>query len=198
MSVTKDPVEGNDAAVKSNGQLPKEIQSNWTTKTQTPPPKISLDTSSTMTNNGVDHTAEFIGDVDTDNTIPSQALLHKVADFPVLDQDGKSRPFKNLYSGPMVASRVLVIFVRHFFCGVSYAPPCYPSPVSLHLLRLFAELPSIPKSTFREYNDRLPSPAPRTNIHCSGWLWLSCIDPNVSRSHWLPVSNLRRPYEVPL
>lgn len=193
MSVTKDAVQGTDAAVKGNGQLPKEIQSNGTTKTQTPPPKISLDTSSTVTNNGVDPTAEFIGDVDTDNTIPSQALLRKVADFPVLDQDGKSRPFKSLYSGPMVARRVLVIFVRHFFCGVSYAHPSYPSPASFHFLIPFAELPSIPENTVPKYNDRLPSPAPRTNVHCSGWLWLSCIDPNVSGSHWLPISNLRRP-----
>jgi hypothetical protein len=129
MSVTKDSMEGNDdAAVKSNGQPLKEIQSNATTKTKTPPPKISLDTSSTVTSNAADPTAEFIGDVDTDNTIPSQALLHKVADFQVLDQDGKSRPFKSLYSGPMVARRVLVIFVRHFFCGVRYcsslSAPC--------------------------------------------------------------------------
>src|SRR5277367_297091 len=120
MSIMKDPVEGNDAAVKSIGQPPKEIQTIGTTEPQTPPSKISLDTSSTITNNAADLTAEFIGDVDTDNTIPSQALLRKVADFQVLDQDGKSRPFKNLYSGPMVARRVLVIFVRHFFSGVSY------------------------------------------------------------------------------
>jgi hypothetical protein len=133
MSVTKDSADGNDAAVKSGGQPPEEIQSNGTTKAQTPPPKISLDTSSTVTNNGVDPTAEFIGDVDTDNTIPSQALLRKVADFPVLDQDGKSRPFKSLYSGPMVTRRVLVIFVRHFFCGVSYDPPCHPSPASFSI-----------------------------------------------------------------
>ena len=126
MSVTKDAVQGTDAAVKGNAQPPKEIQSNGTTKTQTPPPKISLDTSSTVTNNGADPTAEFIGDVDTDNTIPSQALLRKVADFQFSDQDGKSRPFKSLYSGPMVARRVLVIFVRHFFCGVSYCSSQLP------------------------------------------------------------------------
>jgi hypothetical protein len=165
---------------------------------QTEPPKISLDTSSTVTNNAADPTAEFVGDVDTDNTIPSQALLRKVADFPVLDQDGKSRPFKSLYSGPMVARRVLVIFVRHFFCGVSCAPPRYSSPTSFHLPTPAAELPSIPPHTVREYNDRFPSPAPGTNVHCNSWLWLSRTDPNVPRSYWLPVPDIRRPYEVPL
>jgi hypothetical protein len=144
MSLTKDPVEGNDAAVMTYGQPPQEIQSNGTTKTQTPPPKISLDTSSTVTNNGADPTAEFIGDIDTDNTIPSQALLRKVAEFPILDQDSKSRPFKSLYSGPMVARRILVIFVRHFFCGVCYAPPHHPLPASFHLLIPSTELSSIP------------------------------------------------------
>jgi hypothetical protein len=144
MSVTKDPVKGNDAAVKSNTQPLKEIQSNGTTKSQTPPPKMSLDTSSTVTSNTADPTAEFIGDVDTDNTIPSRATLRRVADFQVLDQDGKSRPFKSLYSGPMVARRVLVIFVRHFFCGVSHAPSRYLSLASIHLLMPFVELPSIP------------------------------------------------------
>jgi hypothetical protein len=118
MPITIDPPEGNDAAVTSSVQPAKETQINDNTKTQTPP-KVSLDTSSTVTNNAADPTAEFVGNVDTDNTIPSQALLRKVADVQVLDQDGRSRPFKSLYSGPMVARRVLVIFVRHFFCGVS-------------------------------------------------------------------------------
>jgi len=169
MSVTKDPVEGNDAAVKSNGQPPKEIQRNGITKTQTPPPKISLDTSSTVTNNGVDHTAEFIGDVDTDNTIPSQALLHRVADFPVLGQDGKSRPFKNLYSGPMVARRVLVIFVRHFFCGVSYAPLCYLSPVSFTSAKTFCRTA---KHTLKHF-PRIYRPTPFSSSpyqHLLQWL----------------------------
>jgi hypothetical protein len=122
MSISKDPVEGNDAQVKSNGHSAEEIQSDGSTTMRAAPalPKISLDTSSTVTNNAADPTAEFIGEVDTDNTIPSQGLLRKVANYQVLDRDGRSRPFKSLYSGPMVPRRVLVIFVRHFFCGVRY------------------------------------------------------------------------------
>jgi hypothetical protein len=193
MSFTKDTIEGDDAAVTSNAQPAKEIQSNGNAKSQIPPPKTSLDTSSTVTNNTADPTAEFVGDVDTDNTIPSQALLRKVADFQVLDQDGKSRPFKSLYSGPMVARRVLVIFVRHFFCGVRYCSPPQSLANISHMLIFVAELPSIPQNTIRKYNDRLSAPAPRTHIHCGGWLWFSCIDPNVYRSHWLSLPSLRRP-----
>ncbi|KAF5875221.1 putative thioredoxin-like protein [Botrytis fragariae] len=77
------------------------------------PPKTSIDTSF----DGVDPSVEFVGDVNTNNEIPSQEVLKKVESMIVLDRDGKTRPFKSLYSGPNVARRVLVIFIRHFFCG---------------------------------------------------------------------------------
>ncbi|OBT70419.1 hypothetical protein VE03_00022 [Pseudogymnoascus sp. 23342-1-I1] len=79
----------------------------------TPPPKISLDTSSHTSEPALD----FAGDVDTNNIIPSQSTLSKIEDYPVLDRDGKSVPFKSLYTGPNVPRRVLLIFVRHFYCG---------------------------------------------------------------------------------
>jgi hypothetical protein len=63
---------------------------------------------------------EFQGDVQTDNKLPSQDTLRKLEEYTVLDEDGKSHTFKSLYSGHNVARRVLIIFVRHFFCGVSY------------------------------------------------------------------------------
>ena len=50
--------------------------------------------------------------------IPAQEILNKVAGINVLDCDGRSIPFKSIYTGPNVARRVLVIFIRHFFCGV--------------------------------------------------------------------------------
>lgn len=62
---------------------------------------------------------DFDGQVDTTNEIPSPETLKKIEDYVVLDKDGKSRKFKTLYSRPNVARRVLVIFIRHFFCGVS-------------------------------------------------------------------------------
>lgn len=119
MSVSKDPTEEHSAGVRSNDRRAEETQSNGSVVIPAIPPKLSLDTSSTLTNNAGDPSADFIGDLDTDNTIPSQALLRQVADYQLLDKDGRSTYFKSLYSGPMVARRVLVIFVRHFFCGVS-------------------------------------------------------------------------------
>ncbi|KAI9812862.1 MAG: hypothetical protein M1827_004380 [Pycnora praestabilis] len=57
------------------------------------------------------------GDLDVTNNIPTQADLDKVANLPVLDVNGASRPFQSLYSGDKEAKRILILFVRHFFCG---------------------------------------------------------------------------------
>jgi hypothetical protein len=71
---------------------------------------------------------EFQGTVHVDNSIPTQKDLARVADLLVLDAQGQSRPFKELYKAPGVAPRQLVIFIRHFFCGVS----TLQSPTSTH------------------------------------------------------------------
>ncbi|TVY44518.1 Thioredoxin-like protein [Lachnellula subtilissima] len=65
----------------------------------------------------IDHTAEFNGDVNTNNEIPTQETLARLEKLMVLDKDGITIPFKDLYNGPNVARRVLIIFIRHFFCG---------------------------------------------------------------------------------
>ena len=62
---------------------------------------------------------EFEGTLDVNNDIPTEKDLSAVADMLVLDAQGQSRPFKELYQAPHVASRQLIIFIRHFFCGVS-------------------------------------------------------------------------------
>ena len=74
-------------------------------------------------------TAEFQGDVDVSNDVPTQEELASVADLVVLAADGRSRPFKSLYAGDGVAKRMVVIFVRHFFCGVRVLP-CYSRAAS--------------------------------------------------------------------
>lgn len=61
---------------------------------------------------------DFEGEVTTTNELPSAEAIKKVENYIVLDRDGKSRTFKSLYSGNNVARRVLVVFIRHFFCGV--------------------------------------------------------------------------------
>jgi hypothetical protein len=67
---------------------------------------------------------EFAGDIAVNQNLPTKADITKVEDLLILDADGTSRPFKSLYSGENVAKRVLVIFIRHFFCGVSSSTHC--------------------------------------------------------------------------
>lgn len=64
---------------------------------------------------------DFEGEVMTNNTLPSPELLRKIENIVLLDQHGKSHTFKSIYTGPNVARRVLIIFVRHFYCGVGVA-----------------------------------------------------------------------------
>ncbi|KAK3685887.1 AhpC/TSA antioxidant enzyme-domain-containing protein [Podospora appendiculata] len=67
---------------------------------------------------GDDVTAlDFQGAVDSNHDIPSVETLRKIENYIVLDRDGKSHTFKSLYSGKHAARRMLIIFVRHFFCG---------------------------------------------------------------------------------
>lgn len=60
---------------------------------------------------------DFQGDVQTNNSLPTQETLRKLEQYTVLDESGKSHTFKSLYTGPNVARRVLIVFIRHFFCG---------------------------------------------------------------------------------
>ena len=60
-------------------------------------------------------TGDFDGDIKVSNKPPTRAELEKVAHLPVLDASGKSHTFKSLYDGK---HKVLIVFIRHFFCGV--------------------------------------------------------------------------------
>jgi hypothetical protein len=66
---------------------------------------------------------EFEGTIDVNNDIPTEKDLDRVGDLLVLDAQGQSRPFKELYTAPHGAPRQLIIFIRHFFCGVSTERP---------------------------------------------------------------------------
>lgn len=61
-------------------------------------------------------TDDFEGDIKVSKKPPLQSDLQKIADLPVLDATGKSHTFKSLYDGKR---KVLIVFIRHFFCGVS-------------------------------------------------------------------------------
>lgn len=88
--------------------------------TSTPKPAaMAVDTAAKP----IDPQGDFEGDIKVDNKPPSKADLEKVADSPVLDVDKKSHTFKSLYAdNEQGARRVLIIFIRHFFCGVRLPP----------------------------------------------------------------------------
>jgi hypothetical protein len=52
----------------------------------------------------------------TTRDIPSESTVTAIADLPVLDKDGGKVPFKSLYSPE--GHRTLLIFIRHFYCGL--------------------------------------------------------------------------------
>lgn len=55
--------------------------------------------------------------MDVNDDVPTDEELNSVGDLLILDAQGQSRPFKELYKAEGVAPRQLVIFIRHFFCG---------------------------------------------------------------------------------
>lgn len=60
-----------------------------------------------------------------DNTEPDNYALHdastlqEAGELQLKDENGKEVPFKSLYEGQ--PGRQLIIFIRHFFCGVHHA-----------------------------------------------------------------------------
>ncbi|KAK3901473.1 hypothetical protein C8A05DRAFT_16348 [Staphylotrichum tortipilum] len=84
---------------------------------------------------------DFDGNVDTDQSLPTPATLRKIDDYLVLDRDGKSHTFRSLYTGAHKARRVLVVFVRHFFCGPTPSPPSPQLPTLAFPPALLLSLP---------------------------------------------------------
>ncbi|RFU81194.1 fmhp [Trichoderma arundinaceum] len=72
------------------------------------PPSLDIDKSRPQ---------DFDGELSTNNELPSAEVQKMIEEYIVLDRHGKSRTFKSLYMGENKARRVLVIFIRHFFCG---------------------------------------------------------------------------------
>ncbi|KAI4285503.1 MAG: hypothetical protein L6R38_000600 [Xanthoria sp. 2 TBL-2021] len=114
---------------------------------------------------------DYKGDVHVNNNAPRRKDVERIAELPVLDKDGKPHTFKSLYAPTNdESSRTLVIFIRHFFCGVSIT-----SSLSL-LAELLADRPLLPQNC-QEYlrslcssvtPDVLQSLSPPMNIRIVG------------------------------
>lgn len=83
-------------------------------------------------------TQDFQGDVKVSTALPSESTLERIADLPVFDVDGKTVPFKSLYwSNGNESKKVMIIFIRHFFCGVSVVDiPCVQRGMTKNRLEL--------------------------------------------------------------
>lgn len=100
----------NTIATDVSKEAPPSLDTTTSPVGRTPPRSLEIDKSKPV---------DFEGEIATTNEIPSPETLRKLDDYLVLDRHGKSHTFKSLYAGSNTARRVLVIFVRHFFCGVS-------------------------------------------------------------------------------
>lgn len=78
------------------------------------------DTKRHLEGNSDPSTQDFQVDIKVSSALPSKPTLEKIADLPVFDVNGKTVSFKSLYWPESIdGKRILIIFIRHFFCGVS-------------------------------------------------------------------------------
>jgi hypothetical protein len=78
---------------------------------------------STVSSDSCDSQDDLYGHFEVSRDLPSQETILKTGEIPVVDADGQETPFKSLLpAAESDRKRVLVIFVRHFFCGVSSHP----------------------------------------------------------------------------
>jgi hypothetical protein len=93
------------------------------------------------------------------SALPSKSILERAADLTIDDARGQAVPFKELYRAePGQRRHVMIIFIRHFFCGVSPRGPvsaistnraCLYQNCQEFLRTLIAQIPatSLPAST---------------------------------------------------
>ncbi|KAK4042670.1 thioredoxin-like protein AAED1 [Parachaetomium inaequale] len=81
-----------------------------------PPTAAKLEAAAVTADDGV-NPLDFEGSVDINHDLPTAETIRKIDNYTVLDRDGKSHTFRSLYTGRHTARRVLIIFVRHFYCG---------------------------------------------------------------------------------
>lgn len=54
----------------------------------------------------------------TNSILPDAQMMDTAAELPVLDRDGKSHPFRDIYQGSSVGQNAMFFLIRHFFCPV--------------------------------------------------------------------------------
>lgn len=155
MATTNPPATANGSSAPANPTTATAAATTTTTTSDTKPAlepalPIATETEKEKTSSAVPSRAslqadnddvvnppDFQGEVLSNNELPSPETIRRIGDYIVLDRHGKTHTFKSLYTGRNVARRVLIIFVRHFFCGVSFNPS-YSSGVPCTWIHPFA------------------------------------------------------------
>ena len=142
---------------------------------------------------------------------PTKAELDAVADHCVQDADGNKIPFKQLYEAK---PRVLIIFIRHFFCGVRFpfalnqrypfiprllfqSLPEPPSSIQANTPSS-SELPRIPTYPLLGPHSLLPLRPPPSHLPYRHRLRFSLTNPNVHHRNILSLPTVRRSHQTPL
>lgn len=66
-----------------------------------------------MSTNNTDETKKV------DEPLPDQQTIQEAGQLPIKDSDGNKVPFNSLFTDKDSAQRQFIVFIRHFFCGVS-------------------------------------------------------------------------------
>ncbi|KAK4104592.1 hypothetical protein N658DRAFT_183054 [Parathielavia hyrcaniae] len=122
----------------NNGARPPAQAAAKPAPESAPPPKTATDDGGDIIN-----PVEFEASVDSNDDLPTPETIRKLDSSVVLDRHGKSHTFRSLYTGKHTARRVLVIFVRHFYCG-----SCQNYLRTLSAAITPASLLALPLSTF--------------------------------------------------
>ena len=132
-------------------------------------------------------------EIDISDNRPDDNMLAQAGRIPIFDSDGKGRPFSSIYSGDTaIGEQQMVIFVRHFFCGVSAAPISFPCA----LTNVVPGMPGISQSLVEGdtiLDLFLAAEADLDNHHRTR---LTRTDQLLPQTYELPVPNLFRPNEA--
>lgn len=148
------PHSNNASLSKSSGMAPTATQSG-------PPVNVCL-------------TEPLYGDMKVSESLPSRSTLEKIADLPVFNVDGKTKPFKSLYwADAKESKRVFIIFIRHFFCGVLCPSHCC---IDRTMTYCWIELPRIPADSRGSHSSIFSA---TRHVNPNRWLWFSYTHPFV-------------------
>lgn len=68
--------------------------------------------------NSVQGDAAAAAATDTHRELPDEKTLAEAGEVMIKDKDGGELALKSLWSGKAQGEKQLIIFIRHFFCGV--------------------------------------------------------------------------------